>query len=104
MSRFLEADKVLVFKLYDDLTEEFYEKEFTIENFIDTYAVDGCPKPVDAVQHGHWVMLHKTHNVDEDNDYDWRCSECNHVDCHNINVEVPYCWYCGALMDEEEAE
>ena len=53
---------------------------------------------------GHWIMLHKTHNVDEDNDYDWRCSECNHVDCHNINVEVPYCWHCGALMDEEVEE
>lgn len=54
------------------------------------------------VRHGHWIMLHKTHNVDEDNDYDWRCSECNHVDCHNINVEVPFCWYCGAKMDLEE--
>lgn len=56
----------------------------------------------EPVRYGHWIMLHKTHNVDEDNDYDWRCSECNHVDCHNINVEVPFCWYCGAKMDFEE--
>lgn len=47
--RLLDVDKVLVFKLYyDDETEEFYEKEFTIEDFIDTFAVDGCPKAVDA--------------------------------------------------------
>lgn len=66
---------------------------------VDTELVNGSTE-----LHGHWIMLHKTHNVDEDNDYDWRCSECNHVDCHNINVEVPYCWYCGAKMDEAEKD
>ena len=55
---------------------------------------------VEPVRHGHWIMLHKTHGVDEDSDYDWRCSKCNHVDCHNISVEVPYCWHCGSRMDE----
>ena len=96
----------MVFQIYDDETEEFFEKEYTIEDFVDTFAVDGCPPTVDAepIRHGHWIKLHKTHNVDEDNDYDWRCSECNHVDCHNINVEVPYYWYCGAKMDEVEED
>lgn len=62
-------------------------------------AIENAPTiEAETVRHGYWIMLHKTHNVDEDNDYDWRCSECNHVDCHNINVEVPYCWNCGSKM------
>ena len=66
-----------------------------------TYIINNAPTiEAEPIRHGHWVMLHKTHKVDEDNDYDWRCSECNHVDCHNISVEVPYCWNCGAVMDE----
>lgn len=48
MSRFLDADKVLVFQIYDDETEEFFEKEYNIEDFVDTFAVDGCPPTVDA--------------------------------------------------------
>ena len=102
MSRFLEADKVLVFKLYDDLTEEFYEKEFTIQNFIDTYAVDGCPQVVDAepIRHGHWISERLcstkggTYGIR-------RCSNCEY--CYNdFGDEWNYCPDCGAKMDEVE--
>lgn len=48
MSRLIDADKVLVFQMIDDETEEIFEKEYTIEDFIDKCSVDGCPKPVDA--------------------------------------------------------
>lgn len=75
-----------------------------VECAVEKLILDSSVVDAEPVKHGHWIMLHKTHNVDEDNDYDWRCSGCNHVDCHNINVEVPYCWHCGAKMDEEEDE
>ena len=108
--RTLDADKVLVFKLYDDLTEEFYEKEFTIQNFIDTYAVDGCPKPVDAepIRHGHWTPY-------EYGDCHWhKCSVCGVADKYIETVHRDgypdkdlecirhYCPNCGAKMDEVE--
>ena len=59
----------------------------------------------EPVRHGHWEKLHKTYGEDVDcGDYDWRCSECGKVDCHNIKVEVPYCWHCGAKMNSERRE
>ena len=94
MSRFLDADKVLVFKLYDDLTEEFYEKEFTIQNFIDTYAVDGCPQPVEAepIRHGHWI---------DNGKYWYVCSVCDYVEPLStlMDAHYKYCPNCGAKMD-----
>ena len=100
MSRFLEADKVLVFKLYDDLTEEFYEKEFTIQNFIDTYAVDGCPQVVDAepIRHEHWKKTNGSY-------VEWyECSECGRKASvfWGANSLTDYCPNCGAKMDEVE--
>lgn len=99
MSRFLEADKVLVFKLYDDLTEEFYEKEFTIQTFIDTYAVDGCPQVVDAepIRHGHWVA-HAVSIKGVPTEVCSVCGEWTYGDC------VRFCPNCGAKMDEVEKE
>ena len=49
--------------------------------------------------HAHWI--------DKDKDCeDWHihqheCSKCGMGDQHNPNVNVPYCWFCGAKMDEE---
>lgn len=65
MSRFLDADKVLVFQIYDDETEEIIEKEYTVEDFIDTFAVDGCPQTVDAEP----IIRCKDCKYSVDNDY-----------------------------------
>ena len=92
--RLIDAETKIKMLLFDEMYEEQITREMTVEEALDLYTEDGCPTTVDAepVRHGHWIMLHKTHNVDEDNDYDWKCSECNHVDCHNINVEVHGKW------------
>lgn len=50
---------------------------------------------------GHWILAENQENVDNENDnYQYYCSECNHADIHAKNTEVPYCWYCGAKMSE----
>lgn len=36
--------------------------------------------------------------VGNDN-YDWECSECGFKDTHSKDVEVPFCWHCGAKME-----
>ena len=54
----------------------------------------------EPVVHGHWI--------DQDSDCeDWHihqyeCSKCGMGDQHNPNINVPYCWFCGAKMDEDK--
>ena len=31
----------------------------------------------------------------------YECSLCNHSDVHAKTQEVPYCWWCGAKMEEK---
>ena len=49
---------------------------------------------------GHWIELWYAGN----DNYDFKCSECNHSDIHSKIVKVPYCWYCGAKMEGENNE
>ena len=55
----------------------------------------------EPVKHGHWIKENKVYpELPNDGDYYWYCSECGSQDQHNINVEVPFCWHCGAKMDK----
>lgn len=44
---------------------------------------------------GHWIELGCVGN----DNYDFKCSECNHSDTHSKAVKVNYCWFCGAKME-----
>ena len=58
---------------------------------------------VDAepVRHGKWIQLM---DYDIDNNAVFECSVCGGSDMHARGVDVPYCWHCGARMDEERKE
>ena len=43
-------------------------------------------------------------DVDEDNNRNYRCSNCGHGDLQAVSQIVPYCWWCGAKMVEPQAE
>ena len=54
---------------------------------------------------GHWILADIQSEEDIDNDnYRYICSECQHSDIHAKDIEVPYCWNCGAKMEGEEKE
>ena len=54
-----------------------------------------------AERHGHWVLCEDQSKDDVDNgNYLYVCSNCNYSDVHAKTVDVPYCWHCGAKMDE----
>ena len=59
-------------------------------------AVDAVP-----VVHAHWI---DTGRSDDNDNYDFVCCRCKHTDIHSRQVKVPYCWFCGARMDEQEAQ
>ena len=49
-------------------------------------------------KHGHWEKLTE---ADADGNVWYSCSICNRGDLHAEEAVVPYCWYCGARMDEK---
>ena len=76
-----------------------YICEDTLEELID-YAptVD-----VEPVRHGRWIKRSKVYpDFPYDSTYTYECSNCGYTDTHGEDVEVPFCWHCGAKMDEVE--
>ena len=56
----------------------------------------------EPIKHGQWVLCVDQSGVDNDNNnYAYFCSQCNHQDVHSTNAKVNFCWNCGAKMDEE---
>ena len=52
---------------------------------------------------GHWILADEQNKEDVENDnYRFICSECQCSDIHAKGTKVPYCWNCGAKMEESE--
>lgn len=73
--------------------------------FSDTYdkaciigVIEEVPS-IEPVRHGHWI---DEGLVDGNQNRYCRCSECGKGDTQAISQRVPYCWWCGAKMDEVE--
>ena len=49
----------------------------------------------------YWIYDGK---IDEDGNLVCRCSRCEHGDRHSPGITVPYCWFCGAKMEEKTDE
>ncbi len=61
-------------------------------------AIDNAPAVEAAeVRHGEWI---DTGEDDGNGNYLFHCSSCGYSDAHSKSVEVPYCWHCGARMDD----
>jgi hypothetical protein len=54
---------------------------------------------------GEWVLSKLQNQADNDNgNYAYVCTNCNHTDTHAKTQEVPYCWWCGARMKGADDE
>ena len=77
-----------------------------VEAFGLTSVIEGRPS-VDAepVRHGHWMKRSKVYpGLPYDHTYHYECSNCGWMDAAGEDVEVPYCWHCGAKMDERRED
>ena len=95
MQRLIDANEILQseHQHYDYMADEYYVLVRDIEN---APTVDAEP-----VRHGHWIERTKVYPaLFTDSTYIYECSNCGYMDTHGANVEVPYCWHCGARMDE----
>ena len=45
--------------------------------------------------HGKWIPIS---DIDKDRNQLFECDNCHHTDLHAYNIEVPFCWNCGADM------
>lgn len=50
---------------------------------------------------GKWMLFENQRQEDIDNgNYMYTCSNCLRSDIHAKTVKVPYCWFCGAKMED----
>ena len=100
MGRLIDADKVMGFQFYDEEKEEWYIKEMSIIDFLETYSVDTISiVPKAEKKRGHWVKLTEKSAM---------CSECGLIVFSNgidktehatiITGLYPYCPTCESYM------
>jgi hypothetical protein len=52
---------------------------------------------------GKWILSDAQRREDiENGNYQYFCSNCLYSDIHAKTVTVPFCWHCGAKMEDEE--
>lgn len=52
-------------------------------------------------KHGHWILCEKQRREEVENgNFYYLCSQCNRGDVHAKTQDVPYCCWCGAMMNE----
>ena len=89
-------------KLYEDALFKLDRSIITLGEF------EEMIKPLDREveqepKTGHWIFAGEENEEETRNgNFLYVCSECCHSDVHAKSTEVPYCWYCGAKMEEVE--
>ncbi len=107
MSRYINADelkkrinsRIGYFELYYPIdTANISELRNCLE------IIDNAPtEEVQPIVMGKWILSNKQFKEDVENDnYLFICSKCKCSDIHAKDIKVPYCWNCGAKMEESE--
>ena len=98
MTRLIDADalKADIEQFNRPLCDDYHMKHYVLNQIITD--IENQPT-VDAVpvRHGKWKLI----RMEDNGDGFYTCSNCDRGDIHSPLVNVPYCWYCGARMDEE---
>ena len=78
----------------DDNVGSWYDitHNYTLEEVVKI--LKGRPK-------AEWILSPFQDEKDNANDdYQYECSNCGCGDIHARNIHVPYCWHCGAEMED----
>ena len=71
-----------------------------VEETIDVEKIKALP-PVHP-RTGKWILCDNQNEEDVANgNYLYKCSECERSDLHAKTQKVPYCWWCGAIMEND---
>lgn len=107
MSRLIDADKLWKhkFKSASERMDLDVVYIFGWNDAIDSIVENAPTVDTEPIRHGHWIKRTKVHpDLPNDSTYNYTCSNCGYWDTHGADVEVPYCWHCGAKMGEEAAQ
>lgn len=67
------------------------------------FFTEQLPPVTPQQKYGKWILADEQNKEDVENDnYRFICSECQCSDIHAKGTIVPYCWKCGAKMQESE--
>lgn len=69
----------------------------SIDDVLDTIDTAPTIDPESLRPKAHWIYDGR---IDEDGNLVCRCSCCVHGDRHSPGITVPYCWFCGAKMED----
>ena len=96
MVRLIDADAIK----YHGYLEPMGNGMYVHGGIVDDKEIDAMPT-IEAVPvvHGRWIDTGKS---DDAGNSFYMCSVCGCGENHYPIVEVPYCWKCGAKMDEVE--
>ena len=98
--RLIDADALLAMYKGDILTAQVDYAE-GIRDVIK----DIKDAPTVEPKRGKWILSDLQSQADNDNgNYAYVCTNCNHVDIHAKTQKVPYCWWCGAKMKGADDE
>lgn len=98
--RLIDAEKLQEKAYQMNFDMKITERELFVVNYL---CENSSTIEAEPVRHGHWIKKEKVYQtLPNDSTYRWECSECNWADEHNEKMIVPYCWHCGARMDEVE--
>ncbi len=110
MMRLINADDTI--KREDAINSIYKRKRTVIKHDVLSYR-DGLSDAIEIIQdltsadrpQGKWLLSDLQYQIDNDNDnYAYVCTNCNHTDIHAKTREVPYCWWCGARMKGTDNE
>lgn len=92
------TDDLLFGAVKQVLTEHGIRNEYVLnEDFI----VAAIREKMERGAAAHWV---DTGETDDDGNRVVRCSGCSHRDKQSPSIPVPYCWYCGAKMQNPKGD
>ena len=94
-TRLIDADALS--KMLDKHGGIYGGKEAEMSEYFNSLLKYAPTVDAEPVKHGHWEFVEPY----DDCSNIYKCTVCGFHDTHSPTVEVPYCWHCGARMDEK---
>jgi len=84
-----------------NIVHKYFEHYLQLNDDICLDGLRSLPSVTPKEKTGHWILADEQNKEDVVNDnFRFICSECLCSDIHTKNTIVPYCWKCGAKMEE----
>lgn len=99
----------MTYELKQEPCEDYISRQAVIDALTKTSGIIGdalkalydLPPVTPQQKYGKWILADEQNKEDVENDnYRFICSECQCSDIHAKGAIVPYCWKCGAKMQE----